>query len=57
MGQIFPRDRVVKSGQKDHDQRLFALAQLVKIIAGFGGGVKGETGDRGADQMFGAHAA
>mgnify|MGYP000556587873 CR=1 FL=1 len=51
-GQIFPRDRVVKGRQEDHDQRVLPFAQLVKIIARCGGGIKGETGDGGANQMF-----
>ena len=51
-GQVFPRDRVVKGRQEDHDKRVLPFAQLVKIIARCGGGIKGETGDGGAHQMF-----
>ena len=51
-GQVFPGDRVVKGRQEDHDQRVLPFAQLVKIIARCGGGIKGKAGDGGAHQMF-----
>ena len=51
-GQVFPGDRVVEGWQEDHHQRMLTLAQLIKIVSRCGGGIKGETGDGGANQMF-----
>ena len=43
---------MVEPGQKDHAQGLGARTQGVKIVAGGGGGVKGEPGNGGTNQML-----